>query len=100
VISLKVIGPLLTAAGSLVLAWRGKKLLDSLLLAQSAADVNILAVSGFLAKRLQHLPIITGTDEHVQRSQKLGAWLFVLGFALIAAGALVNAYAAWTTGPN
>jgi hypothetical protein len=95
-ILLKVVGSSLTAAGSLVLAWRGKKLFDSLLLAQSAADVNILAMSGFLANRLQHLPILTGTDEHVQRSQKLGAWLFVFGFSLIAAGALVNAYAAWT----
>jgi hypothetical protein len=92
----KVLGPLLTAAGSLVLAWRGKKLFDSLLLAQSAADVNILALTGFLAHKLRDLPIVTGTDEHVVRSQKLGAWLFVLGFALIGAGALVNAYAAWS----
>jgi hypothetical protein len=96
-IPLKVLAPLLTAAGSLVLAWRGKKLIDSLLLAQCAADVNILSISGFLANKLQHLPIVTGTDEHVRRSQNLGAWLFALGFLLIAAGALVNAYAAWTS---
>ena len=95
-IPLKVLAPLVTATGSLVLAWRGKKLVDSLLLAQSAADVNILSISGFLANRLQHLPIVTGTDEHVRRSQKLGAWLLALGFVLIATGALVHAYAAWT----
>ena len=95
-IPLRVVGPILTATGSLVLAWRGKRLIDSLLLAQTAADVNILSITGFLANRLQHLPVVTGTDEHVQRSQKLGAWLFALGFLLIAAGALVNAYAALT----
>lgn len=96
-IPLKVLAPLLTAAGSLMLAWRGKKLIDSLLLAQTAADVNILSISGFLANKLQHLPIVTGTDEHIRRSQNLGAWLLALGFLLIAAGALLNAYAAWTS---
>lgn len=95
-ISLKVLAPLLTAAGSLAAAWHVKKLIESLLLAQSAADVNILSISGFLANRIQHVPIVTGTDEHVRRSQKRGARLLALRFVLIAAGALVNAYAAWT----
>jgi hypothetical protein len=62
VIPLRAVGPILTAIGSLMLAWRGKRLIDSLLLAQSAADVNILSITGFLAKRLQHLPVVTGTD--------------------------------------
>ncbi len=35
-------------------------------------DRDQLAMSGFLAIRLQHLPIITGTEEYIQRSQKPG----------------------------
>ena len=94
-IPLRAIGALLTATGSLVLAWRGKKLIDSLLLAQTSTDVNILSIVGFITRGLQHLPVVTGADEHVKRSQKLGARLFALGFFMIAAGAFVNAYAAF-----
>ena len=94
-ITLKVLGPLLTAAGSLLLAWRVKKILDSLVLAQSAAETNFLSLHAFLAGKTKDLKIVGGLDEHVERSQQLGILLLVLGFLLIGAGALISAFAAW-----
>lgn len=92
---LKILGPLLTAVGSLLLAWRVKKILDSVVLAQSAAETNFFSLHAFLANKTPTLKIVGGLDQHVERSQRFGIWLLVTGFLLIGAGALVSAYAAW-----
>lgn len=94
-IVLKIAGPVLTACGSLLLAWRVKSIIDSLILAQQAAEVNFHSIAAFLGNQIQDLKIVGGLDEHVQRSQRFGVWLLVAGFVLIAAGAVTSAFAIW-----
>lgn len=93
--TLKVLGPLLTGAGSLLLAWRVKKILDALVLAQHAAEKNFQSLAAYLANQTQDLKIEGGLDTHAVRSHRLGIFLLVFGFLLIAAGGFVSAYAIW-----
>jgi hypothetical protein len=95
VLTLKVLGPLLVTTGSVVLAWRVKTILDSLVLAQSAAEANFLSLTAFLSGSVKDLKIVGGLDEHVERSQRRGIWLLVVGFLLIAAGASIGAFLGW-----
>ena len=69
----KILPSLLMAAGSLMLAWRMKYLLDALMRAQLCCD-----------------PL-----QHVARTQKIGVWLSVLGFVMIGASGLLNACLLW-----
>lgn len=93
--SVKLLGPLLTAAGSILLAWRVKKILDALILAQAAAETNFRSLAAFLGHEIRDLKIVGGLDEHVEKSQRLGVLLLVVGFLLIAAGAFTGAFAVW-----
>jgi hypothetical protein len=93
---LKLLPPLMTAAGSLILAIRVKTIIDQLAFAQRGADTNFRSLTEFLAGRSADLPMLVGFDQRVQRSVRLGAWLLVLGFALIAGGAILNACLLWT----
>jgi hypothetical protein len=95
--TLKILGPLLTGAGSLLLAWRIKKILDSLVLAQLAAETNFQSLAAFLSNQTVDLRIVGGLNTHVERSQRLGISLLVLGFLLIAAGGFVSAYTIWVS---
>ncbi len=76
----KLLPSLLMAAGSLMLAWRVKTLIDALMMAQRGAETNFRSITEFLAG--PDLPMI-GFQQHVERSQKLGVWLMVLGFVLV-----------------
>ena len=93
---LKFLPPLMTAAGSLILAIRVKTIIDQLAFAQRGADTNFRSLTEFLAGRSADLPMLVGFDQRVQRSVRLGAWLLVLGFALRAGGAILNACLLWT----
>jgi hypothetical protein len=42
-------------------------------------------------ERRYELPMLTGFDQHVARSEQLGVWLLVLGFLMIGASGLLNA---------
>lgn len=94
-LSLKVVGPILSTAGSVVLAWRVKTLLGALVLAQLEVQTNVLAIQAMLAGKTPHLIIADGTDRYVEQSQRRGVWLLVMGFLLLAAGAAISAYLAW-----
>lgn len=94
-VTLKILGPLLTVIGSLILAWRVKKILDALVLAQLAAEINFKSLAAFLGNQTQDLKIVGGLDSHVETSQRLGILLLVIGFLLLAAGGSVSAYAIW-----
>lgn len=94
-LTLKLLGPLLSGAGSLLLAWRVKKILDALVLAQLAAETNFQSLAAFLDNQTKDLKIVGGLDSHVERSQRHGIFLLVIGFLLIAAGGFVSAYAIW-----
>jgi hypothetical protein len=92
--SAKVIGPLLTGTGSLILAWRVKQILDALILAQKGAEVNFLSIFGFYSGKTKDLRLLGDFDAHVERAQKLGTFLLVVGFLLIAAGSFTSALVA------
>ncbi|TWI71984.1 hypothetical protein IQ16_02658 [Bradyrhizobium huanghuaihaiense] len=94
---LKVLPPLMTAAGSIILAYRVKTIIDQLAFAQRGADANFRSLTEFLAGRSAQLPMLVGFDERVQRSVRFGTWLLVVGFALIAGGAIVNAWLLWNS---
>lgn len=96
-LTLKVLGPLLTGAGSLLLAWRVKKILDGLVIAQVAAQENFQSLAAFLGNQTQDLKLISGLDTNAERSHRLGIFLLVIGFLLIAAGGFISAYAIWVS---
>ena len=91
----KMLPSLLMAAGSLILAWRVKSLIDVLMMAQRGAETNFKSLTEFLAGRQDELPTLIGFDQHVDRSKKLGVWLLVLGFLMIGASGLLNAFLLW-----
>jgi len=91
----KILGPILTGVGSLVLAWRVKTILDALVLAQNAAEVNFRSISAFLQNKARDLPVVVGLDEHVARSQQQGFPLLIIGFLPIAAGGFMSGLAIW-----
>ena len=49
-----------------------KTILDALVLAQNAAEVNFRSISAFLQNKARDLPVVVGLDEHVARSQQQG----------------------------
>ena len=91
----KILPSLLMAAGSLILAWRVKSLIDVLMMAQRGAETNFRSLTEFLAGRQAELPMLTGFDQHVARSEQIGVWLLVLGFLMIGASGLLNALLLW-----
>ncbi len=76
----------MNAVGALVLAWRVKGILDALVLAQHANDMNFRLVIGILNGERQRIPLTVGMNEQVERQQKQGIWLLVFGFSLIGVG--------------
>ena len=91
----KILPSLLMAAGSLMLAWRMKYLLDVLMRAQLGAETHFRSITEFLAGRQTELPTLVGFNQHVARTQKIGVWLNVLGFVMIGVSGLLNAYLLW-----
>jgi len=92
----KMLPSLLMAAGSLMLAWRVKSLLDVLILAQLGSETNFRSITEFLTGRQSELPVLVGFDQHVSRRRQLGVWLLVVGFLLIGASGLLNVYLLWS----
>ena len=89
---MRILGTLLSAIGALVLAWRVKSILDMLVLAQHANDINFRTLSDVINRvGDQRQGIIVGMNEQVERQQKRGIWLLVIGFMLIAIGSILNA---------
>jgi cytochrome b subunit of formate dehydrogenase len=91
----KIPPSLLMAAGSLMLAWRMKYLLDALMRAQLGAETHFRSITEFLAGRQTELPTLVAFNQHVARTQKIGVWLSVLGFVMIGVSGLLNAYLLW-----
>ncbi len=83
---LKIVGSSLSAVGALVLALRVKNILDSLVLAQSANEINTQVILDALNRRKQIAPVLLGTNDQVEKEQKKGTKLLVFGFLLIAIG--------------
>ncbi len=85
-ICLRAIGIGLNALGALVLAWRVKGILDTLVTAQHANDLNFRLVMDILQGKQQIVPIVLGMNDQVEKKQRNGIWLLVLGFLAIGLG--------------
>ena len=83
---LRIGGIALSAIGALLLAWRVKGILDTMVMAHQAADINARLIIDILNGQIQTNPLVVGMDDHVVRSQKAGIWLLVAGFICIAIG--------------
>jgi len=86
---LRVLGIGMNALGAILLAWRVKGILDTLVLAQHANDINFRLLIGILNNGKQEIPLTVGMNEQVEKKQKRGIWLLVLGFSLIAIGNII-----------
>jgi hypothetical protein len=86
VVWLRIAGIGLNAIGAIILAWRVKGILDMMVAAHQATDVNIRLLMDILAGQRQTVPLVVGMDEQVARKQKAGIWLLVIGFACIGIG--------------
>ena len=83
---LRIAGIGLNAVGALVLAWRVKGVLDALVVAQHANDLNFRLIIKFLNKEKQNFPMVVGMNDKVEKEQKIGIWLLVIGFLCIGVG--------------
>jgi hypothetical protein len=83
---LRIIGISLNALGAIILAIRVKSILDTLVMAQKANDINFRILVTILNGKRQDDPLIFGMPDHVERSQKFGIWLLFAGFLCIATG--------------
>lgn len=83
---LRITGIGMNALGALVLAWRVKGILDTLVLAQHANDINFRLIIDILNGQQQQSPLVVGMNEQAERSQKQGIWLLVIGFLFIGVG--------------
>jgi hypothetical protein len=94
---LKALAPSLMALGSIILAIRVKRILDALVLAVTEAAANHSQIVAHIAHNAP-LSMTRETGVHVERSQRLGTGLLVLGFLLIAAGAILSAVVFYLAG--
>ncbi len=83
---LRAIGPILTAVGSIVLAFRLEAIIDAILLGINA---NQKAAHRFLDKEEEKS--LEASHVLVQRELRKGKTILWWGFALIAVGGIVNA---------
>jgi hypothetical protein len=86
---LRIAGISLNALGAIILAFRMKGILDTLVLAQEANDINFRLLIDIISGGKQTIPLVVGMNEQVSRKQKVGIWLLVAGFSCIAIGNLL-----------
>lgn len=86
VVWLRIAGIGLNALGAIILAWRVKGILNVMVSAHQAADINFRLVIDILNGQQQTAPLVVGMDKQVARKQKAGISLLVIGFACIALG--------------
>mgnify|MGYP003582732460 CR=1 FL=1 len=92
--SLKIIGIVLSLIGTIILAFRVTQLLQTLCLAVKAHDLNF-QMQAARADGTYQGPIIQmiGNDTHIEKAEKLGVKLLVIGFFMQIAGGACSAYA-------
>ncbi|MES1940077.1 hypothetical protein T5B8_07528 [Salinisphaera sp. T5B8] len=90
---IRILGVALNTIGALLLAWRVKSILDALVTAQTANDLNFRLLIRMLEGREQVAPLVVGMNDQVENQQKRGIWLLVAGFIAIAAG---NVLVGWS----
>ena len=83
---LRIAGIAFNAIGSMILAFRIKGILDVLVTAQEANDLNFRLLIEIIGSKPQTNPLIVGMNEQVTRKQKASIWLLVAGFGCLAFG--------------
>ena len=83
---LRILGIALNALGAIILAVRVKGIMDTLVLAQEANDINFRLLISILNNEKQTTPLVVGMNEQVARKQRASIWLLVAGFSCIAIG--------------
>jgi len=97
--NLRIVGIGLNALGALILAWRVKGILDTLVAAQHVNDANFQLLMDIINGRAHKRPLVLGMDRQVERRQRWGIYLLVLGFVLIAVGNAVVASSLYMAQP-
>lgn len=88
----KVIGAVSTAAGSLLLAWRVKKILQWVIYCLVAHEQSITQLRRITSNQAQTAPMVEGITRHLlDVESKFGLILLVLGFISLGIGMLCNA---------
>jgi len=89
---LKLVGALTTGAGSLLLAWRVKTILQWVVHCLLAHEQSIIQLRRVASGETQTAPLIEGMMKHLLDIQsKLAFGLLILGLLLLSAGMLLNA---------
>jgi len=86
---LKTLAPVLMAVGSIILAIRVKQILDALVRAIAASEEYRLQLVDHLVNKTP-LSVTSAAGPHVKECQRIHIGLLVVGFLLIAAGALIS----------
>jgi hypothetical protein len=89
---LKIVGALSTAIGSILLAWRVKVIIKWVVHCLVAHEESLVQIRRVLAHEPQKEPLVEGVTKHLlQIERKLGVFLLVSGFVLLALGMLASA---------
>lgn len=91
---LRVIGLILSGLGSLILAWRVKGILDSVVNCLVAHDYSLEAINDVINKgHTKHHLVLRSTVHLLNKLDKFGVITLVLGFASLGLGMLTSAAA-------
>ena len=92
IIYVKLIGTILTALGSILLAWRIKVIVHWVSLALNAHEISIDVLMRAMNGQSQQFPLVSGSVKHLNDIEnKLGVKLLVLGFGCLGLGMVFNA---------
>jgi hypothetical protein len=94
---LKMLAPALMALGSIIIAIRVKRILDALVRATAAAEEYRLQIVDHLVNKTS-LSVTSECGVRVRECQRIRIGLLVVGFLLIAAGALVSGFNVYMAG--
>ena len=94
---LKILAPVLMALGSIILAIRVKQILDALVRAVAAAEEYRLQVVDHIVHEVP-LSVTSECGVRVRDCQQIRIGLLVVGFLLIAAGALISGFNVYMVG--
>ena len=94
---LKTLAPTLMALGSIILAIRVKRIMDALVKAIAASEAYRLEIVDHLVKKTP-LSVINECGASVRDCRRIGIGLLVVGFLLIAAGALLSGFNVYMAG--
>lgn len=95
---LRTLAPALMALGSIILAIRVKRILDALVKAVAASEEYRLQIVDHLLNKAP-LDVPSECGVRVRDCKRIGIGALVVGFLLIAAGALISGFNVYVFGP-